>query len=98
MSSPSAHTDLEPVIWARLLQAQQRDVSPEVARYLLSIEFGEADRQRMQDLADRAESGLLTPAEEAELDSYLHVGNLLAVMQSKARVVLGVQPTHPLGS
>jgi hypothetical protein len=30
----------------------------------------------------------LSPGEEAELDSYLHVGNLLTIVQSKARVYL----------
>lgn len=40
----------------------------------------------------KSEAGALTPEELAEFDSYLHVGNLLAVMQSKARVVLGRKP------
>ncbi len=34
----------------------------------------------------------LTDEERAEFDSYLHVGNLLAVMQSKARRVLSRKP------
>lgn len=98
MSSFSTSTDLEPVIWARLIQAQQREISDEVARYLLSIEFDASDRERMQYLADRSETGALTHDEQAELDSYLHVGNLLAVMQSKARVVLGYKPSSPAHS
>jgi hypothetical protein len=89
MGIPSANLDLEPIIWARLIQAQKREISPEIARYLLSIEFGDSDRERMQYLAERSEAGALMPEEEKELDSYLHVGNLLAVMQSKARVALG---------
>lgn len=88
MSPFSINIDLEPVIWARLIEAQTREISAEVARYLLSIEFGASDRERIQYLADRSETGALTRDEQAELDSYLHVGNLLAVMQSKARVVL----------
>jgi hypothetical protein len=94
MSSHSAEADLEPVIWARLIRAQKSAVSPEVAHYLLSIEFGEADRTRMNELADRSEAGTLTQEERAEFDSYLHIGNLLAVMQSKARVVLGWKPPN----
>ena len=39
MASHSANLNLEPVIWARLLEAQKRDISPELARYLLSIEL-----------------------------------------------------------
>jgi len=46
-------------------------------------------------LAERSSSGTLTPDEEAEYDSYLHVADVLAIMQSKARVVLGEKPlTH----
>jgi hypothetical protein len=81
-------------IWARLMQAQRGDPSQEVARYLLSIGFGDRDRDRMQQLADRSESGTLTDEECAEFDSYLHVGNLLAVIQSKARVALRQKPPN----
>ena len=88
MESRSTNLGIEPVIWARLIQAQGREISPEVARFLLSVEFGESDRQRMEYLAEHSEAGTLTPDEEAEFDGYLHIGNLLAVMQSKARVVL----------
>jgi hypothetical protein len=95
MGSHSAKVDLEPLIWARLIQGHKHEISPEVARYLLSIEFGEDDRQRMQLLADRSEAGSLTPGEQAEFDGYLHVGNFLAVMQSRARVILGEQPLRP---
>jgi hypothetical protein len=42
----------------------------------------------MNELSEVARQGKLTREEQAELDSYLHVGNLLAVMQSKARRAL----------
>lgn len=90
--------DIEPLIWARLLGAQQSSITPEIARYLLSINFGESDHERMQYLADRSECGTLEPEEEAEFDGYLHVGNILAVMQSKARVVLGEQLSNSVNS
>ena len=48
----------------------------------------------MNALSALAQDGALTPEEEAELDSYIHVGNLLAVIQSKARRVLQA-PTTP---
>jgi hypothetical protein len=37
---------------------------------LLSVEFGDGDRERMEYLADRCGEGALTPDEEAEFDSY----------------------------
>jgi len=47
-----------------------------------------ADRDRVDELSAKARSGSLTDAERAELDSYLHIGSLLAVMQSRARRLL----------
>jgi hypothetical protein len=92
MSAYSTNLNLEPLIWARLIEGHKGDISPEIARYLLSLEFGENDRESMHILADRSEAGTLTLDEETEFDGYLHIGNLLAVMQSKARVILGEQP------
>ena len=86
MSSQLVSASGEAAIWARLMQAQADELSSEVAKYLLSIGFGENDRKRMLQLAEGSQSGTLTPEECMEFDSYLHVGNLLAVMQSKARL------------
>ena len=67
-------------------------ISAEAAEFLLAMDFGEADRQRMERLAERSQAGTLTAEEQAEFDGYLHVGNLLAVMQSKARLALKRKP------
>ena len=85
----------EAAIWARLIQSQPDDLTPDTARYLLSLGFAEGDRGRMQELADRAQAGVLAESEAAEFDSYLHIGNLLAVMQSKARAVLANSQVSP---
>ena len=39
----------------------------------------------MNELSELARIGTLTWADAAELDSYIHVSNLLAVMQAEAR-------------
>lgn len=70
------------------MHARKGELSSEAAEFLLSIDFEEADRERMLHLAERSEAGTLTPDEQAEFDGYQHVGNLLAVMQSKARLTL----------
>jgi hypothetical protein len=86
----------EAAIWARLIESQPEELTPEAARYLLRFEFTESDQSRMQELADRSQAGTLSEDEGREFDSYLHIGNLLAVMQSKARLVLDNQiPTPP---
>jgi len=82
----------EAAIWARLMQAQEDELSPEAAAFLLAMDFGESDRKRMMQLAELSEAGTLTPEEQVEFDGYLHVGNLLAVMQSRARLALKTKP------
>ena len=74
----------EAAILARLIQAKEH-MNWEVAEYLLSIDFSQEDVDRMNSLAERARAGLLSAEETTELDSYVHVGNLLTIMQSKAR-------------
>ena len=88
MRSHSASPNTEAAILARLIQIEQEELPRGAAEYLLSIRFGERDTARMNELSEAARQGKLTNEEQTELDSYLHVGNLLAVMQSKGRRVL----------
>jgi hypothetical protein len=72
-------------ILARLIQTSREALSRDAAEYLLSLNFDERDILRMNELSELASLGSLSTAEAAELDTYIHVSNLLAVMQSKAR-------------
>jgi hypothetical protein len=72
---------------ARLIQSRV-ELVPSVARYLVSLDFGAGDVERMNFLAQRAQAGSLSRDEAADMDNYLHIGNLLAIMQSKARTSL----------
>jgi hypothetical protein len=67
-------------------------LSHKAAEFLLAIDFQEGDRLRMLQLADRSEAGTLTAEELTEFDVYLHLGNRLVVMQSKARLALKTKP------
>lgn len=93
VSSNIASPNMEADIWARLVRAQDDALSADVAKFLLTIDFAEQDEERMQELADRSSAGTLTSQERAEMDSYLHVGNFLAVLQSKARLALQSCPS-----
>jgi hypothetical protein len=58
------------------------EIVPETARSLLALDFGTADRQRMNRLAAKARKGSLSADEDRDLDSYINVGpvvNHLAV-------------------
>lgn len=98
LSSQIVAPENEAGIWARLIESQPDDLTPEAAKYFLRLGFTERDQARMQDLADRSQAGTLTDSEAREFDSYLHIGNLLAVMQSKARLALHGDGSVPSGS
>jgi hypothetical protein len=83
-----AHTSIDATdvaILSRVLQPDKPTLSPEAARALLTLEFGQEDRERMHQLALKAQEGRLTAQEEVELENYRRVGNLLSLMKSKAR-------------
>ena len=89
MSSQVVAQIAEAAILTRVIAADRNEITPDVARYLLSMQLPKADRDRVDELSARTRSGSLTDAEEAELDSCLHIGSLLGVTQSRARRLLG---------
>jgi len=75
-------------ILARVLEPEEGRLSPEVARYVLNLKLPERDRERMALLAEKAQQGTLTDSERSDLENYCNVGDLLALIQSKARRAL----------
>lgn len=96
MDVHQASVDFEPAIWARLIRTPKAPIAPEAARYLLSIDFSEADHARMRELMNRSGDGILTRDEKAELDGYVNIANVLSVMHSQARVALRKSGFEPL--
>lgn len=92
MNSQAAAPNTEAAILARILRAGEDPLTPEVARYLLSMRLPAGDDERVNELSAKARAGSLTDAEAQELDSYLHIGYLLGVMQAKARGLLNREP------
>ena len=88
MNSPLATQNTEAGILARLIRTRPDDLSRDAANYLLSLRFDDNDISRMNELSEMARRGGLATTDAAELDSYIHVSNLLAVMQSNARQAL----------
>ena len=75
----------EGAIWSRLLHADRAKLSVEAARSLLRLDFSPEDKERMHELALKAQEGILTAREQEEIRNYERVGNLLGLLQSKAR-------------
>lgn len=88
MNSQTAAPNTEAAILARIIRADEDPLSPDVARYLLSMRLPASDEERVNELSAKAQTGSLTEAETQELDSYLHIGFLLGVLQAKARGLL----------
>lgn len=82
-------------IWERVIVPEKDRLSLDEARYLVGLKFPPADTERMNELAAKARAGTLTNEENEELDNYIHVGQLLGTLQSRARQVLKKHPTTP---
>jgi hypothetical protein len=75
-------------IWARLIDADSSEIDEASAAALLKLRFRETDIDRMNELAAKARAGTLSPDERVEIESYSRVGNLVAIIQARARQVL----------
>src|SRR6516165_4077235 len=67
---------------------EARSLSAATARKLLELKFDSSHQRRVSVLSRKVREGSLLPAEQAELDEYLRVADLLAVLQSRARQAL----------
>ena len=86
MASPSAPT--EAAILGRFVRPEENNLSPTAARAILKLEFDALDRVRMHELAVKNQDGSISPPELEELDNYIEAGDLMALLQSKARRAL----------
>jgi hypothetical protein len=95
MSSQVVSPNTEAAILARMLEFDERELTPDAARYLLSIKLPSGDEDRVDELSAKARAGSLTEAEALELDRYLHIGSLVAVLHSTARRLLKQTLSRP---
>ena len=85
MGSRVITPNTEAAILGRIIEADERELTPDAVHYLLSMRLPASDQERVDELSAKARAGSLSEAEGKELDGYLHVGSLLAAMQSNAR-------------
>ena len=78
----------------RLLDPVGRALSPEAARRLVALRADPDAQAKIDDLADLANDGQLTPDQRAEYESLIVAANVIAVLQAKARTVLSDTPRH----
>jgi hypothetical protein len=75
-------------ILSRLLLNGRGGPTRELAQYLLGVGFTDEDKARMHELAAKNQENEISPEELRELDGYVKAGDLLAILQAKARKLL----------
>lgn len=71
-------------LFRRVIEPDRGGLPPELARYVMALDFKPDDHARYEVLSAKAQEGALTPEEAAELEGFLHVDSLLAIMRLKA--------------
>lgn len=79
-------TASEPPLADRLLEPLSRCIRGDGEQELLNLRADEALQSRIDVLADRCDEGQLTPEERAEYETYVRLGNFIAILQAKARL------------
>jgi hypothetical protein len=71
-------------IWSKILTPEVGDLSPELARFFLSLSLTEAQQQRYRELVakDHVE---LSPEEQSELNDLVQTNQMLMLLQAKSR-------------
>ena len=80
-----ARVPIGTAILEQLADLDARSLSTETARKFLQITFSPAHKQRVRILSDKARKGTLLPAEQTELDEFIRVADLLAILHSRSR-------------
>lgn len=78
----------EAAIFARVWEGGHGGLTVPVARHVLKLGFSADDKARMHELLEQNRAGQLTDPEREELDNFVKVADLLAILQSKARKYL----------
>jgi hypothetical protein len=83
-SRSAAHAE----VLRRVFDLAGQGLTRPLAESILALDFPDHDAERLEELSGKANEGRLTDSEEAELEAYINVGDLLALWQSKARQAL----------
>jgi hypothetical protein len=78
-------SSVEAAILARSIRPEKADLSREAAEALLHVGLEREDLERLHLLVTKNQDDALTPAEKADLESYLRVSSFFDLMHAKAR-------------
>ncbi len=72
-------------VLARLVRPNDDDLPAAEAKALLNIRFDSRELDRIHELVTKNQDDALTPAEKADLESYLRVSAFVDLLHAKAR-------------
>ena len=84
----SAKTVNEVEIWTGVINLDRHDMSVPEANVVLRWAFNDDAKSKMDELAERNGRGELSESEREELEAYVNVGQVVAILQAKARLSL----------
>lgn len=85
----------EAEILERIVAPDKPGLPADSARSILELQFDQFAIDRMNELAEKNRQGTITEAERDEIDKYMRVGNLLNLLQDKARLSLAEETPFP---
>ena len=69
-------------------------MTPEFARRIVDLRAPAAVQHRIEELASKSSAGSLSGEEREEYEAYVSAGNFIAILQSKARILLQNHNAH----
>ena len=84
-------SDTAQVFLDRILEPVGRCFTAEGAKRLLELRADPTVQKRVDELADKSTAGTLLPEERTEYEAYVAASAFIAVLQSKARIILASQ-------
>jgi hypothetical protein len=75
----------------RLLEPVAKCLTTDVARQIVELRLDFTTQARIDELADKANEGTLSPAEGIEYEGYVEAIDIVSILQAKARKMLVAQ-------
>ena len=72
-------------VLGRVIAPIGRCLTPAAAKQIISLRADKRAKRRLEQLAAKCDRGTLTPEERAEYQLFVEVGDLVALLQAKAR-------------
>ena len=89
-----ASNDVDAQILEAMVAPEQATLGPALSRALLTCSFQPEQKTEIEKLLARHNAGKLTASQKTQLEAYVRVGNLVTLLQAKARVSLAEKPSR----